>query len=279
MKIDDILTSLNELEKDGGCIFHLAKPSWEKNVKNCPLQDLARGDEEWKGWQYWKRIDKNNKKINRFSKRYVVSFAQVSGDRFLFGGIFEIMKRYEDHYDVELKDYHKNLIGRLVIKCQNGTGRSTTFKFETILERLTMTEIYPARYTGERFESINNINHDFYTLETIFKNELFDWKSALSEVRGIYLLTDKETGKNYIGSASGSGGIWSRWSDYISGQDGGNKELKELKDEFSEEYFKKNFKFSVLETVGSSATDDDLISLESLWKEKLLTRQFGYNAN
>lgn len=276
MKIDLLLTKLKELEDHGGYRFHLAKPLWEQNFKHCPLQDLARGDEVWKGWQYWK---KGEKFTDRFPKKYVVSFAQISGDRFLFGGIFEVVKRYDDHYDVELKNHHKNLIGRLVVKCQNGTGRSTTFTPKRILERLTMTEIYPTRYTGERFQSINTINHDFYTLETIFKNELADWKTALSKVKGIYLLTDKSTGKHYIGSAYGDNGIWGRWSNYIWGYHGGNKQLVNLVKNLGEDYFKKNFKFTVLETMGSSVTDDEIVQRESLWKNKLMSKDFGYNSN
>lgn len=53
----------------------------------------------------------------------------------------------------------------------------------------------------------------------------------------------------------------------------------ELKDKFTEEYFKENFKFSILETVGSIVTKEEILKLEALWKEKLLTRTHGYNSN
>jgi len=83
----------------------------------------------------------------------------------------------------------------------------------------------------------------------VIKNELNDWKVALSSVYGVYLLTDKNTGKHYVGSAygsQGSQGIWGRWSDYIYGCHGNNKELKEPYTIQSREYFEEHFKFTIL---------------------------------
>jgi hypothetical protein len=40
------------------------------------------------------------------------------------------------------------------------------------------------------------------------------WWSALSSVGGVYLVLDTATGKAYVGSAYGTGGIWQRWSAY-----------------------------------------------------------------
>ncbi len=54
------------------------------------------------------------------------------------------------------------------------------------------------------------------------------WWAALSEVSGIYLITDKSSGKHYIGSAYGEGGIWSRWCEYSRSGHGNNKELRSL---------------------------------------------------
>lgn len=262
MKIDLLLNKLDDFEDYR---FHMAK--------NTALSALARGEEEWVKWQ------EHRGNINRFPAKYIVSFAQVSGDRFLFGGIYEVIERLRDSYKVKKLDNHKDLVGRLVIKFSGDNKRGTVFKPDYALKNSLISEIYPTRYRGEKFNGISSINHDYTSLETIFKNELHDWKFALSNVKGIYLLSDEKEGKHYVGSAYGEDGIWGRWSNYIWGYTGGNKELVELKNEFTEEYFKDNFKFSVLETVGSSATKEDIIKLENLWKEKLLTREYGYNAN
>jgi hypothetical protein len=287
MNLIELIPVLKELQENGDYRFHMAKTSWTEEeagkwVGYSPLDAIAKWDQDWVGWQEYKPYKKSKDNYtNRFPGKYIVSFAQISGDDFLFGGIFEIKENQRDHYKVELTNHAESLIGRLVIKCKGGTKRNISFTPDRLLHRLTLKEVYPVKYNGETFKSINDINHDYSALEVIFKNQLYDWKNALSEVKGVYLLTDKETGKNYVGSAHGNGGIWERWSQYIFGLTGGNKKLIELVEECGKDYFKKNFKFTILETTGSSATKDDILKLESLWKNKLLSRkeQFGYNAN
>ncbi|MFC8304840.1 GIY-YIG nuclease family protein [Specibacter sp. NPDC057265] len=41
-----------------------------------------------------------------------------------------------------------------------------------------------------------------------------DWRAALSEVQGIYLITDSTNGKQYVGKADGSERILGRWTTY-----------------------------------------------------------------
>lgn len=52
-----------------------------------------------------------------------------------------------------------------------------------------------------------------------------DWKTALANQKGVYLITDSLNGKEYVGSATGENMIWGRWKDYIAN---GNIELKSL---------------------------------------------------
>ena len=81
---------------------------------------------------------------------------------------------------------------------------------EGYIDSITVTKIFEYKYTGEVFSGFDNINHDFSVLENIFKMGKSDWKTVLENVKGIYLLTDKETGKSYVGSAYGDSGIWAR---------------------------------------------------------------------
>ena len=46
------------------------------------------------------------------------------------------------------------------------------------------------------------------------------------------MLFDRSTGKKYIGSAYGENGIWKRWSDYIYSNNGGNKEMLQLDNDY-----------------------------------------------
>ncbi|MGL5576569.1 MAG: GIY-YIG nuclease family protein, partial [Sarcina sp.] len=105
------------------------------------------------------------------------------------------------------------------------------------------------------------------------------WKLPLINSKGIYLLLDIKTNKKYIGSANGVDGFWGRWLEYINNGHGGNKQLLELWKQDSN-YFKENFKFSILEVVASNFSDEAIEVKESKWKDKLNSRgEFGYNSN
>lgn len=133
------------------------------------------------------------------------------------------------------------------------------------------------------FKSYSDINISFEELTNIIKNEPEDWKVALQAVNAIYMIIDKHNGKQYIGStyAKGirSGGIWNRWLAYV--QTGGhaeNRSLKEILDEKGMDYAR-HFSWIVLETLPLRITDKEVIARENVYKEKFLTRIFGYNNN
>jgi hypothetical protein len=97
------------------------------------------------------------------------------------------------------------------------------------------------------------------------------WREILGHVSGIYLLTCPTTGKQYVGSACGAGGLWQRWEDYVASGHGGNKHLIDISGT--------DFQVSILEIVSSSADERSILQTETRWKEKLLSRNFGFNAN
>lgn len=104
-----------------------------------------------------------------------------------------------------------------------------------------------------------------------------DWVAALAAVGGIYLIVDSMTGAQYVGSATGNGGIWQRWCDYAKTGHGGNLRLHELCRENIARA--RHFRFSILETFSRSLARDEAIRVESFFKQKLGTRVFGLNAN
>ncbi len=262
---------LDDLNDDTLFRFHLAKTEPEGSR---PIDALAKSDDEWLGWQKY-----SGNKRERFVKEFIVSFAQISGSRFLFGGVFRIKNRSKGGYDVEYTEHHKDLIGRLILNYTGDNLRTTCFTASYVFSNAQIQGIYESKYKGESFKSFDEINHDFGALEVIVKNELLDWKAALSCVYGVYLITDKKTGKHYVGSASGEGGIWSRWATYIYSYHGNNIDLVELFKEKDVAYYKDNFKFAILEIMPSTKSQAEVISKESLWKEKLFSRQFGFNKN
>ena len=116
-------------------------------------------------------------------------------------------------------------------------------------------------------------------LETIVRRDNPTWRSALSSVAGIYIISDTLSGKCYVGSATGNENLWARWSAYAKTGHGGNTELKKLMKERGNQHVQ-HFEYGVLEIADTHATVTDTLQRESHWKNLLLTRHpFGYNAN
>ena len=93
------------------------------------------------------------------------------------------------------------------------------------------------------------------------------WKAVLSATKGVYLLACPKTREHYVGSASGNDGFLGRWRDYVATNLGGNVALK-ARDPA-------DWIVSVLEVAGSAATSDEIISMETVWKKKLHSRDIG----
>ncbi len=104
-----------------------------------------------------------------------------------------------------------------------------------------------------------------------------NWHTALSSVYAIYLIVDKTDGKQYVGSAYGDGGLLGRWKYYVNTKHGGDKKVKDLICNCPDRY--ENFQFSILQILPKTITLEEVIKIESLYKQKFLTREFGLNDN
>lgn len=248
-----------------------------------PLNVYLQGWEKWVSWNAWR----GNK--NDFNREFIFSLIQFyhEPNKWLFGGIFRVTKRLQDYedtevgYELELVDLHKELIGRLVIDFYRYQGmRGRAFLLEGYYKNFVVSEILKRPFDGIRFPGYEHINIDFPELETVFKYQKNDWKAALENVKGVYVIVDKANGKKYVGSAYGDFGIWSRWGVYVGTGHGFNDELTKLISTCGIDYARKNFRLSLLEYRSTKIDDSVIIGRESFWKEVLLTRgQFGYNKN
>ncbi len=98
------------------------------------------------------------------------------------------------------------------------------------------------------------------------------WRQVLRSVKGVYLLVDVESGQQYVGSAKGADSLLGRWLDYAGGGDGGNVALKNAARDG-----RRTYQVSVLEVVDENTPDGTIEQIESYWKNKLLSREFGLN--
>lgn len=103
------------------------------------------------------------------------------------------------------------------------------------------------------------------------------WKIKLSQWRGIYYVWDGSDGKGYVGSAYGHDNILGRWvKGYGASGHGGNSILMQR----VKEGHHPKFVFSILELVAQSMSFEDIVKLESTWKNRLHTRApHGLNEN
>ena len=245
------------------------------NGEEQPLDVFVRSWEDWLGWNRWRG------RRNDFSRKYIFSMIRFypQPDKWLFGGIFELKGRREDSYDIQLVQQHERYTGRLLIDYSGPGARGRAFNFENHYSSLVVSQIFDKRYSGEAFCGYENLDHDFSMLESVFKQSKPDWKAALENVKGVYLIIDKSNGRMYVGSAYGESGIWSRWSCYIGTGHGWSDELTKLIDERGLDYARNNFKFSILEYRAMKTDDQVIINKEQYWKRVLLSATFGYNRN
>ena len=267
------------------------KVKFNMNANKEPAWDYLLEDEnnsEWINMNAWKKKQANN---NLNKADYLLSFAQYypyGPEYYIFGGLYKVEKIEPEVFDCVgykltlLPDY-QNYRKRLIIKLSRPIGRDIYNKPFDNVQRDFNPEIYelaPSTKLGS-FPGYNNVRLSHKDLRQIINNEEPEWKLALSNVKGIYCITDTKTGRLYIGSAYGDAqGIWQRWSAYanINNLTGGNKVLEDIK-ETDLNYIKNNFQYSILEIFDMKTKKDNITNRENFWKKVFLTRKFGMNKN
>lgn len=246
-----------------------------------PLDVWVGDREEWYGWQaYYPGRDD-------FNRNYIFTLMDFyhESDVWLFGGIFRVLGCHEDskepkgyRYEVELTDHGEAFIGRL--KLRSGyKSRPPRVNFENHYDSFEVSEILREPYSGRAFPGYESIDIHFPELEALIRNDRPDWKSALENVQGVYMITDTSTGKRYVGSAYGDSGIWQRWAGYAASGHGWNKELVALTGDNGLGYAREKFRLALLEYCPARMPDEAVIARESFWKNALLTREYGLNLN
>ena len=251
--------------------LHLA--NWDGT--HHPIDVFAESFDAWVGWNRYR----GTREV--FSRPKIFSLIRTKrfDSTWLFGGVFQIVARHSDHNEVRLCEDSAGLVGRLIVDFATPGLRGRAFFLERYYEQMTVSEILSKRYEGIEFDGYDRISLSFRELEALIRAGAERWKSALQFAKGVYLITDRMTGKGYVGSAYGDSGIWSRWSSYVYSGHGSNVELRELLDGRGFEYARMHFQFSLLEHILPSASDQYVIERENFWKRALMTREFGLNSN
>lgn len=226
--------------------------------------------------QFW-----NYPKKKSFSEGNIaIGFARIEGDKWLLFDISLITKDLNKKdgvgYEYEKLSKYEKYFGRLIIKYHNKSQNLIRLG-KNLIDQLEVIEILPEQFNDDDFQGYENVNLSWFDLKRVIKKK--DWKSALENQKGVYLIVDHKTGKLYVGSAYGKDMILGRWNSYINNGHGGNVELKKLVREKGFEYVKNNFYYAILDIYKSTTEDSIIIDRESRWKKVLLSRKFGYNKN
>lgn len=254
-----------------------------------PAWDCLLRDEEDSDWIDMNAYKTNQANSNLNNADHLLAFAQYypyGPEYYIFGGMYKVEKIMPEVFDTkgyeltllpDLADYRK----RLIIRLKRSIGQGTYNRwYESVQDDLDpeVYELAPATKLGA-FPGYNRVLLTHRELQAIYRMEAPEWKTALSNVKAVYCITDKATGQLYIGSASGnSGGIWQRWSSYadVSDLTGGNKTFEDIKHSGADHIID-NFTYSILEIFDMRTKREEIVLREEYWKKVFQTVRFGMN--
>lgn len=166
-------------------------------------------------------------------------------------------------YDLTLEQRFADLVGKLLLDWGPG-DRAWIQRADQQDKRITELR---TEFKEPDFPGFLNFIESLSRLDKLPKG----WIAVLQFSRGIYLLTCPRTKEQYVGKATGEGGFWRRWQDYIQTGHGGDLALKSRDPS--------DYQVSILEVAGTASTMGDIIKMERRWKSKLQSREMGLNRN
>ena len=170
-------------------------------------------------------------------------------------------------FDLEAADLLADLRNRLVIGWRSPrTWRLTA----TTAAKYPVMEIADAAPVP--FPGFDALILDYAQLQAVMREHRYAaWRTALSSVKGIYLITDTRDGRHYVGKADGAHSILQRWAAYAANGHGGNVELRSVDPA--------TFRLSLLRVFDPASPTFDIDRAEGHFKHALDTRRHGLNRN
>lgn len=237
-----------------------------------PIKLFKEKNERLYDGQFWNYSKNKSFKYGQIA----VGFLKLNNDKWLLFDISKITKDLDLYeavgYEHEVLTKYEKYFGRLIIKFKN-KSQNLIRNANSVINECEVFEIIDNTYDDDGFPGYDNVDLSWEDLKRVIEKK--DWKTALENQKGIYLITDIKTGKRYIGSAYSENMLLGRWKNYVQTGHGGNKDFKEI----NIEYIKTNFRYSILEIYKSIVDDKIIINREHHWMKILLTnnKKYGYN--
>lgn len=204
--------------------------------------------------------------------RYWVVFIREGGDQARLWAVVENRGEISNDglrriFDLVKSDHMADLRGRLVIGWRSP---------RTWWMRAVTAASYPVAAIADaepiKFPGFDRLVLDHAHLQAVMREHRYgSWRTALSSVVGIYLITDTRDGRNYVGKADSAESIRQRWQAYATNGHGGNVELQGLDPA--------SFRFSLLRVFDPTTPTPVIDAAESHFKVALDTRRHGLNRN
>ncbi|MFU0551516.1 GIY-YIG nuclease family protein [Gardnerella swidsinskii] len=276
IKLNDLLNLTEEQAANTKIRFNMSNGDYD------PIELYQDNREEInKRWLYWK----GNKSLFQVGQIAICLVRMPKNkDQWLLTTIDTVSKDLNvdkegiGYEGTPIKEYEK-YFGRVIVKFHNEHEQLVRW-LNNLKSDLEVSQILPDTFRDDSFPGYDNVKLSYSDLKRIVKNNYDDWIAALSNQKAVYLITDTNTGKLYVGSATSKDEmLLKRWKDYLETGHGGNQELIKLVEAEGIEYIEKYFQYSILENYNANESDDFVLGRESWWKEVLKSNVFGYNDN
>ncbi len=267
IKLNDIL-NLTDLENVKVRFITKSGAKWN------PIEIFKDSEASYRllGDHYWNYKGQKSYKEGQIT----VGLARIKDNSWLLFHVGKITKDLDKlsaiGYEYEILSEYEKYFGRLIVRYKN-TSQNLVRLASSVMDECEVEQILPDIFDNDIFPGYDKVNVCWNELSRLIEKD--NWKTALQNQKGVYLMTDISNGKMYVGSAYGENMILGRWRAYVKSGHGGNVGLKQL----TFYHIKQNFRYSILDIYKSTTDDQAIIDRESWWKEILQTRQFGYNEN
>lgn len=170
-------------------------------------------------------------------------------------------------FDLEHSDLLSDLRMRLVIGWRAPRRWCVKASTAAAYPVMEIADAEPVRFPG-----FDALTLGYPQLQAVVREHRYAaWRTALSSVIGIYLITDTRDGRHYVGKADGADNLLQRWASYAASGHGGNAELRNLD--------AASFRFSVLRVFDPATPTWEVDAAESHFKHALDSRRHGLNRN
>jgi hypothetical protein len=204
--------------------------------------------------------------------RFWVVFIREGGDRARLWAVVENRGETENDglrrsFDIAVSEHMADLRNRLVIGWRSPRTWRLNGPTAAAYPVMEIADAEPVPFPG-----FDRLVLDYTQLQAVMREHRYaSWRTALSSVIGIYLITDTLDGRQYVGKADGAESIRQRWAAYAANGHGNNVELRNVDPN--------SFRYSLLRVFDPATPARSINEAESHFKNALDTRRHGLNRN